>query len=131
MTKKKWFAEQFEKFEEDAEYRTGLLRLKLYEDILRVMEEQGVTRAELAKRLSCSKAYVSKLFNDSTNMTLHTLVRIALALGCDMELSLVPRLPVRHVDDRKRNPTTRNRIKIRHAEGITNPYSSAAHEAKP
>lgn len=88
--KKNWFTQQFEKFEDDVEYQAGLLRLKLFEDILSLMEAQGVTRAELASRLSCSKAYVTKLFNDSTNVTLHTLVRIALALGCDVELSLVP-----------------------------------------
>lgn len=99
--KKNWFAEQFETFEGDAEYQAGLLRLKFYEDILRIMEEQCVTRAELASRLSCSKAYVTKLFNDSTNVTLHTLVRIALALGCDVALSLVPRTVVQHADYQK------------------------------
>ena len=100
--RRNWFSQQFETFEDDAEYRAGLLRLKLYEDILRVMEEQGVTRAELASRLSCSKAYVTKLFNDSTNVTLYTLVRIALALGCDVELSLVPRKVSRAGPLRKR-----------------------------
>jgi transcriptional regulator with XRE-family HTH domain len=86
-----WFEEQFSQYAGDVDYEVGLLRLKLYEDILRLMAEQGVSRAELAKRLSCSKAYVSKLFNDSANITLHTLVRIALAVKCDVEIAFVPR----------------------------------------
>jgi transcriptional regulator with XRE-family HTH domain len=126
MMKKNWFAEQFEQFEDDADFQAGLLRLKVYEDILRVMEEQGVTRAELANRLSCSKAYVTKLFNDSTNVTLHTLVRIALALGCDVELSLVPRSASVHVEYEKQIPTTSNWIRINDAEEIEYHYSSAA-----
>ncbi|MBE0645515.1 MAG: helix-turn-helix transcriptional regulator [Bacteroidetes bacterium] len=94
MPKEKWFAEQFSKLESDLEYQAGMLRLKLYEDILHVMEEQGITRSELAARLSCSKAYVTKLFNDSTNVTLHTLVKISHALGCDVEVALVPSTPI-------------------------------------
>jgi transcriptional regulator with XRE-family HTH domain len=89
--KENWFTQQFEKFEDEAEYQAGLLRLKLFEDILRLMEAQDVTRADLARRLSCSKAYVTKLFNDSTNVTLYTLVRVARALGCDVEVSLKTR----------------------------------------
>lgn len=126
MTKKNWFAEQIKQFENDADFQAGLLRLKLYEDILRVMEEQGVSRTELASRLSCSKAYVTKLFNDSTNVTLHTLVRIALALGCDVELSLVQRNAVQRADYEKQNPTTSNWVKINNGEEIEYPYSSAA-----
>jgi transcriptional regulator with XRE-family HTH domain len=96
MTKKNWFAQQFEQFDDDPEFNAGLLRLKLFEDILRIMEEQGVTRSELASRLSVSKAYITKLFNDSTNVTLHTLVRVSLALGRDVEIALVPRSATKH-----------------------------------
>jgi len=45
------------------------------------MRAQGVTRAELARRLGTSKAYVTKVLGGHANFTLETMSRIAFALG--------------------------------------------------
>ena len=54
------------------------------------MQEQGVSRSELAERLDVSRAYITKVLNGHGNMTLRTLVRLALALGLAPEISFVP-----------------------------------------
>ncbi len=55
--------------------------LDVTERICEVMKREGITRAELAKRIGKSPAYVTKFLNGQPNMTLKTLVGIAVALG--------------------------------------------------
>lgn len=62
------------------------------EDIWRLMEEQRVSRAELARRLGTSRAYVTKLLGGNANFTLHTMTKVAMALGATVHL---------HVADQK------------------------------
>lgn len=50
-------------------------------DICRLMDEQGVSRAELARRLGTSRAYVTKLLGGNANFTLETMTKVAMALG--------------------------------------------------
>lgn len=48
--------------------------------IEQAMDKQKVSRAELAKRLNCSPANVTRLLRHGSNLTLKSLVDIALAL---------------------------------------------------
>ena len=58
------------------------------------MEEQGVTRAELARRLGTSQAYITRVLSGNANFTLKTMSKLALALGLQLEVGLGPqRLP--------------------------------------
>jgi len=58
------------------------------------MEEQGVTRAELARRLGTSQAYITRVLGGHANFTLKTMAKLALALGLQLEVGLGPqRLP--------------------------------------
>ena len=50
------------------------------EDLCRLMKEKGVSRAELAKRIGTSRAYVTKLLGGNANFTLATMVKLAFAL---------------------------------------------------
>lgn len=62
------------------------------EDIWRLMEEQKVSRAELARRLGTSRAYVTKLLGGNANFTLQTMTKVAMALGATVHI---------HVADQK------------------------------
>src|SRR5205085_2772261 len=53
---------------------------EIVEDLARLMEEQRVTRAELARRLGISRAYITKMLGGSANFTLLTMVKLAMAL---------------------------------------------------
>jgi plasmid maintenance system antidote protein VapI len=70
------------------------------EDIWRLMEEQKVSRAELARRLGTSRAYVTKLLGGNANFTLHTMTKVAMALGATVHVHVADQKTVtRWIDD--------------------------------
>lgn len=60
------------------------------EDIFLLMEKQGVSKAELARRLGTSRAYVTKLLGGDANFTLQTMTRVAMALGAAVHVHVAP-----------------------------------------
>ena len=67
------------------ELARGAHLFRVTEDILVAMEDQGVSKAELAQRLGKSKARISQLLGGSSNMTIGTLADIAFVLGLTLE----------------------------------------------
>ena len=61
------------------------------EVIRALMEQQGVHKAELARRVGWSRAYVTQSLSGDRNMTLDTLGRFAGALNADAVIHLQPR----------------------------------------
>ena len=57
------------------------LILEATESICKLLEEQELSRADLAELLGKSPAYVSQILNGSRNMTLNTLADISYCLG--------------------------------------------------
>jgi transcriptional regulator with XRE-family HTH domain len=51
------------------------------EELCRLMEEQKVSRAELARRIGSSRAYITKLLGGNANFTLMTMVKLAMAFN--------------------------------------------------
>jgi len=66
------------------------LILEATELILELMEDENVTRTELAERLGKSKGHVSQLLNGDRNMTLRTLAEISYALGHRIRVNAEP-----------------------------------------
>jgi transcriptional regulator with XRE-family HTH domain len=85
------YHELTERLEKNPEYWVESMRCDFVEEVERMMEERGVSRAELARRLDSSPAYVTQMFKALFNPTLLTLARVALALDARVELALVPR----------------------------------------
>jgi len=71
--------------ERDRDFARGAYLFRVTEDILVAMEDQGVSKAELAQRLGLSKARISQLLGGSSNMTIGTLAEIAFALGLTLD----------------------------------------------
>ncbi len=70
------------------------------EDIWRLMEEQKVSRAELARRLGTSRAYITKLLGGNANFTLHTMTKVAMALGSTIHVHVADQRAVtRWIDE--------------------------------
>ena len=63
----------------------GSYLFRVTEDILVAMEDLGVTKAELAKRLGKSKPRITQLLSGSSNMTIGTLSDIAVELGLNLD----------------------------------------------
>ena len=90
MKAAKWFSDMQDQYRDDPEYEAEGFRIEIYEAIIRRMEELNLSRADLAERLKCSKAYVTTLFRQTKNISLNKLVEIAMALDCKIEFQLKP-----------------------------------------
>lgn len=82
----------FSEAEEKAFAREDLV-YTVTEDLLMIMEDKEVSKAELARKLSKSKSYVTQLLSGSRNMTLGSLSDICYALGVKPEVRLPVELP--------------------------------------
>lgn len=85
-----FFTERYEKRKNDPEFILEGIILELTVQICREMEKQNINRAELARRLGKSRAYVTRMLDGNTNFTLQSLVKIASALGSDIEVNIKP-----------------------------------------
>lgn len=61
------------------------------EEIWKAMEEAGINKAELARKLGATKGYVTQVLNGSRNMTLRTLADICFALDRQPSFYLKPK----------------------------------------
>ena len=55
--------------------------------LARLMEEQDVNKAELARRLGKSRAWVTQLLSGKANMTIRTFAEAVHVLGAQVKLS--------------------------------------------
>jgi transcriptional regulator with XRE-family HTH domain len=88
--KPKTFPELFDEAERHEDYWVAGAILAFTEGLARVMEREGVSRAELARRLGATPAYVTKILRGNVNFTLATMVRLARALGAELQVQLTP-----------------------------------------
>ena len=58
------------------------------EDLCRLMEQRGVTKAELARRLGSSLAYVTKALRGNSNFPIKSMARLERALDGSLSLQL-------------------------------------------
>jgi transcriptional regulator with XRE-family HTH domain len=86
--KPKTFADLYREAEKHDDYWVAGLVHDFTEALGRRMEEEGVSRAELARRLGTSQAYVTKVLRGNVNFTLATLVKLARAVGGEVRLDL-------------------------------------------
>jgi transcriptional regulator with XRE-family HTH domain len=74
------YRQMFEEAESHSDYWIDGPISEFTEDLSRLMKEQGVNRAELARRMGTSRAYVTKMLGGNANFTLLTMVKLAMAL---------------------------------------------------
>lgn len=90
IEKAEWYERLERELDRDPEYWVEEMRFAFSDEVGRMMEERGVTRAELARRLNSSPAYVTRLFHATFNPTLLTLAKVAVALDAKVALHLSP-----------------------------------------
>jgi len=71
----------FAEAEASPDYWNAVAAHEFVRELERRLEEQGISRAELARRLGSSKAYVTKVLSADANFTLATMNRLAAAVG--------------------------------------------------
>ena len=82
------FAALYRKMNADPKYQAEKLSVGFLSEVHLRMTAQGITKAELARRAEVSPAYITKLFNGSSNLSLETMSKLALALDCSVSLHL-------------------------------------------
>jgi transcriptional regulator with XRE-family HTH domain len=90
MNTKKWFNDKIKEFRGTIDYETEKVILALTEKIVEFMENNNDSRVELAKRLGVSKAFVTKILNGNPNLTIKSMVSIAIALECELDIDICP-----------------------------------------
>ncbi|MHA2937113.1 helix-turn-helix domain-containing protein [Vibrio sp. RC27] len=79
---------------EERAYAREDLVFNVTEDLLVMLEDLNISKAELARRLGKSKSYVSQVLSGSRNMTLGSFSDICFALGFKPEI----KIPVKPVE---------------------------------
>ncbi len=87
---------EMETAESEPDFVYEQLLLDVNERILTAMERAGVRKADLAERLGTSRAYITKLLGGPENLTLKTLVKVAMALNSKVELRIHEIAPDAH-----------------------------------
>jgi len=90
MSNREWIERQTATPEARREYEQERLVLWTTERIAELMQQAGVSRADLARLLGTSRANVTGLMSGERNMTLRTLADLCFALGYRAELRLEP-----------------------------------------
>lgn len=65
-------------------------KLVITNRLIELMEAQGVSRSELAKRMGVQPSRVTAMLSGTSNLTIDTLVRAGMALGAELHQVFVP-----------------------------------------
>lgn len=106
---KSWFDEKNVTHRERQLFEEEHAVLLATEEILRLMDKEGITKAQLAKELGKSKAYVTQALAGGRNMTLRTLAAFAWACGYSMRGLNLQRLDMPAITFEAQIPRTRLR----------------------
>jgi len=71
-------------------YWSYLTTLEFTDNLIAEMDAQGVSGAELARRMRTSRAWVSRVLAGECNLTTATMGKLAFALGMRVTTQIVP-----------------------------------------
>lgn len=91
MTSKIDFKALMAQARESDDYWVEKAVLDFTEDVVERMKGDSVSRSELARRIGKSPAYITKLLRGDNNFTLHTMVKLARVLDCQLSTHLHPK----------------------------------------
>ena len=80
----------FEEYKDDPDYQFELTSIAVGEEIVDALLRLGLTRSGLAKRLGVSRPRISQILAGDENLTLRTLVGVAVALESNLQVRFEP-----------------------------------------
>jgi transcriptional regulator with XRE-family HTH domain len=86
--KKKSLKELFNQAKERDTYWTTSIILDFTEGLHKIMEANGITRSDLARRLRVSPAYITKVLRGNINFTIDSMVRLVRAAGGEVHIQV-------------------------------------------
>ena len=75
-------------FDGDPDFEFDRIAIDIGEQIVARMEERHMTQADLAREMGVSRARVSQILRGNDNLTLKSIVAVAIGLDCRVELQL-------------------------------------------
>ncbi len=75
-------------YDKDPEFVADYTNGMIVQQILSVMEDKDISQVELSKKIGKSRQYVSKILNEKTNLTLHSLALFSCSLDCELEITI-------------------------------------------
>jgi transcriptional regulator with XRE-family HTH domain len=75
------FLKKLKNYENDPEYILHSLLFEINEEICKALKKNNLNNKQFAERLSVKPAYVSKLLNGQPNLSIKSLIKIAVALN--------------------------------------------------
>jgi transcriptional regulator with XRE-family HTH domain len=88
MEKKSWLELEIERYKDDGEFQFEGLKLAISERICELLEQRTMNRKQLAEKLGCSNAYITKLLRGDENLTLKKLFEVTRVLDCKLEIGM-------------------------------------------
>jgi len=74
--------------DKDIDFLVEEQKIAILEEVIALMKEKGISRADLARRLGTSRAYITRMFRLKSDFTLKTLVQLAYVLGTKISIHL-------------------------------------------
>ncbi len=87
--KKQSLASLFEKVKTKDTYWTSKAILEFTSDLYQLMKQKGLTKADMARSLKTSQAYMTKVFKGDVNFTIDSMVRLTRTLGGKVHIHVV------------------------------------------
>ena len=72
-------------------YWAQIAKRDFTDDLLKVMGDADVNQARLARLLNVSPQFVTKILRTNANLTIETMAKIALVLGCQVRIHIASR----------------------------------------
>ena len=100
--KKKSFQELFNQAKERDTYWAASIILDFTEGLHRIMEANGITQSDLARRLGVSPAYITKVLRGNVNFTVDSMVRLVMAAGGEVSIQVPPKTQMKRSNHYKK-----------------------------
>jgi transcriptional regulator with XRE-family HTH domain len=100
--KKESFKELLNEAKRRDTYWTASIILDFTEGLHRIMEANGVSRSDLARRLGVSAAYITKVLRGNINFTVDSMVRLVRAAGGEVRIQVVPASQTKRGNSRRK-----------------------------
>ena len=81
LSPKARYEQLLERQKQTTEYWVEMAKDEVADEIFELMEQEGINKAELARRLGKSRAYITKVLQGGENLTIESMVKIGLVLG--------------------------------------------------
>ena len=88
----------YDNLDQDLEYIAEDKKINAAITISRRMDQLNMSKADLAKKISSSPAYITKVLRGDSNLTIESLVKLSDAIDADLEINIRPRASKVHFD---------------------------------